>query len=125
MEAKQFGVYIKKIREEKDLSIRQLELYSGVSNSYLSQLENGKRGVPSPEIIRKLSKGLKTSYADLLLHAGYIDNNETDSRQKYIDKIANEFPDADLMFNDLASLSEKQLEEVYDFIKYKASKKNK
>lgn len=124
MEAKKFGLYIKSIRNERGLSIRQLELYSGVSNSYLSQLENGKRAIPSPEIIRKLAKGLKASYEELLHQAGYIDEDENDGRQKLIDKIAREFSDADLMFNDLASLNEKQLEEVYDFIKYKASKKN-
>lgn len=124
MEAKKFGLYIKNIRKERGLSIRQLELYSGVSNSYLSQLENGKRGIPSPEIIRKLAKGLKAPYENLLLQAGYIDDKEKDGRQKLIDKIAKEFSNADLMFNDLASLNEKQLEEVYDFIKYKASKKN-
>lgn len=75
MKAKEFGKYIKKIREEKELTIRQLELYSGISNSYLSLMENGKRGVPSAGIIKKLAVGLKTPYEDLLSKAGYLDEN--------------------------------------------------
>src|SRR5690625_7281715 len=54
------------------MNIRQLKLYSGVSNSYLSQLENGKRGIPSPDIIKKISKGLKVDYNDLMIKAGYM-----------------------------------------------------
>src|SRR5690625_6332211 len=85
MEAKKFGSYIRKLRNDRELTIRQLELYSGVSNSYLSQLENGKRGIPSPEIIRKLSKGLKVDYNDLMIKAGYVEeegNEEVDEELK-------------------------------------------
>lgn len=78
MEAKQFGLYIKKLRTERKMTIRQLELYSGVSNSYLSQVENGKRGIPSPEIIKKLSKGLKVDYNEMMINAGYVDETDVD-----------------------------------------------
>src|SRR5690625_7041380 len=58
------------------MNIRQLKLYSGVSNSYLSQLENGKRGIPSPDIIKKISKGLKVDYNDLMIKAGYMEEKQ-------------------------------------------------
>ncbi|MCL6443433.1 MAG: helix-turn-helix domain-containing protein [Alicyclobacillus sp.] len=72
MEAKAFGEYIRSLRQNANLTIRQVEAYSGVSNAYLSQLENGKRGIPSPDILRKLSKPLKVSYEELMIAAGYL-----------------------------------------------------
>src|SRR5690625_3419220 len=66
------------------MTIRQLELYSGVSNSYLSQIENGNRGIPSPEIIKKLSKGLKIDYEDMMIKAGYFeDKNKDDTDEEF------------------------------------------
>lgn len=121
MKANEFGKYIRELRNNRELTIRQLELYSGVSNSYLSQLENGKRGIPSPDILKKLSKGLKHPYNDLLEKAGYIDEvDETSERDAVIHKIATEFPDADLMFHDLANMTAEDLEEIYEFIKFKS-----
>lgn len=76
MEAKEFGKYLNEVRKEKGLTIRQIETYSGVSNSYLSQLENGKKGIPSPSILKKLSKALKVDYNSLMIKAGYLDENE-------------------------------------------------
>lgn len=72
MEAKEFGSYLRSLRKNKGLTIRQLELYSGVSNAYLSQIENGKRDIPSPEILQKISKPLGVEYEELMQRAGYI-----------------------------------------------------
>jgi transcriptional regulator with XRE-family HTH domain len=66
-----FGQYLRELRKSKKLTIRQLEKSSGVSNSYLSQLENGLRDIPSPHVIEKLSEGLDASYEQLMLVAGY------------------------------------------------------
>lgn len=93
MEANEFGLYIRNLRNEKEMTIRQLELYSGVSNSYLSQLENGKRGIPSPDIIKKLSQGLKVDYNELMIKAGYMeemspsDDRDDPEFQKFMDEV--------------------------------------
>lgn len=94
MKANEFGLYIRKLRNEKEMTIRQLELYSGVSNSYLSQLENGKRGIPSPDIIKKISNGLKVDYNDLMIKAGYMDKELTS--RKEIDSLSDEEVDEEL-----------------------------
>lgn len=86
MKAKEFGSYIRQLRNNKKMTIRQLELYSGVSNSYLSQLENGKRGIPSPDIIKKLSEGLKVSYTEMMIKAGYIDADPENMSDEEIDE---------------------------------------
>ncbi|WP_180953714.1 helix-turn-helix domain-containing protein [Bacillus sp. T33-2] len=68
----EFGKYIKSLRKEQNLTIRQLEDKSGVSNAYLSQIENGKRGLPSPDIIKKIHEPLGVGYDELMEKAGYI-----------------------------------------------------
>lgn len=69
----EFGIYLRKKREERKLSVRQLNTYSGVSHSYISQVERGNRGVPSPDILKKLSKPLGVDYEELMVKAGHID----------------------------------------------------
>ncbi|KOR93923.1 helix-turn-helix domain-containing protein [Geobacillus stearothermophilus] len=73
--AKQFGSYIRQLREKKGYTINQLSLYSGVSSAQISRIENGLRGVPKPETIKKLSEALGHSYEDLMQAAGYISDD--------------------------------------------------
>lgn len=68
----EFGEYLKKLREKRGFSIRKLALAAGVSNSYLSQIETGQRGIPSHRILRKLARPLKVDYEELLRVAGYL-----------------------------------------------------
>ncbi|WP_203332622.1 helix-turn-helix domain-containing protein [Planococcus beigongshangi] len=68
-----FGEYIKKIRTEKGLSMRELERRSGISQSYISQLEKGSQQNPKTDTIQKLANGLNTSYKDLMEKAGIIE----------------------------------------------------
>ncbi len=51
-----FGWFLRKIREDRGLSLQEVEKKAKVSNSYLSQVERGDRGVPSIEILTKLAK---------------------------------------------------------------------
>lgn len=44
-----------KIRKEKGITLRQIEDATGISNSYLSQLENGKINKPSQSVMEKLT----------------------------------------------------------------------
>lgn len=98
MEGKQFGSFIRALRKKKGFTVNQLALYSGVSSAQISRIENGLRGVPKPETIKKLSEALGHPYEDLMQVAGYIDDNtktdlpaltEKDERdiQKELEKI--------------------------------------
>lgn len=64
---------LRNLRKKQGFTIREVADRSGVSPSYISQLENGQRGVPSPEVLHKLSEGLNTSYAILMQEAGYLE----------------------------------------------------
>lgn len=82
---KEVGLYIKKIREERKLSLRQLSERSGVSHAYLSQIENGKRGVPSPDIIKKISPHLNVPYQELMKVAGHITEDISEGSLELLD----------------------------------------
>ncbi|MFS0870696.1 helix-turn-helix domain-containing protein [Paenibacillus xylanilyticus] len=68
-----FGPYLKQLREQQSYSINQLAEAAGISNSQISRIENGVRGVPKPATIRKLAEALSVSYADMMKQAGYIE----------------------------------------------------
>lgn len=76
MSNKTFGEFIKDIRIKKGLSIYKLSKESGVSHTYISQIEHGIKEQPSPEIIKKLANALDSSYAALMFEAGHIDDGE-------------------------------------------------
>ncbi len=80
------GEYIKKLREDKNLSINQLALYSGVSAAHISRVERGLR-VPSPEILKKFSEALRVSYEELMKITGYL-NNDNNIPIEYTEKHA-------------------------------------
>jgi HTH-type transcriptional regulator, competence development regulator len=68
-----FGLYLKHLREKKGLSLNKLAELSNLSHSYLSQIERGNRGVPSPDNLRKLAEHLGVTFGHLMLKAGHID----------------------------------------------------
>jgi transcriptional regulator with XRE-family HTH domain len=58
-------------RKRAGLTLRTVEAKTGISNAYLSQLENGKVREPSPLVLHKLSQLYRISYASALQAAGY------------------------------------------------------
>ena len=64
------GELIKKGREEKNLSMRQLAELAKVSHSDISRIESGEREVPNPKILRKISQHIGINYNDLMYAAG-------------------------------------------------------
>lgn len=64
--------YIKKLREDKNLSQRRLAQMAGISNTEISRIEKGERQQPSPATLKKLAPCLGIPYTDLLVLAGYL-----------------------------------------------------
>lgn len=62
---KEFGTFIKQIRKEKRITLVELARKSGLSHSYLSQLENGKRNLPPISTQIKICRALDTSIFDV------------------------------------------------------------
>jgi len=61
------GDKFKTIREARGSTLREVEKETGISNAYLSQLENGRIKSPSYKVIKQLSEyyGLKTDLGDM------------------------------------------------------------
>lgn len=70
----ELGIYIKKIRNEKGLSIRKVSELADISHTEVKRIEDGIRKQPSPQVLRSLAAALSTPYEDLMAAAGYIDD---------------------------------------------------
>ncbi|MCF8414645.1 MAG: helix-turn-helix domain-containing protein [Crocinitomicaceae bacterium] len=66
------GKTLKSAREGLSLTLREIETETGISNAYLSQLENEKIKKPSASILYKLAAAYKIELNDLLRAAGII-----------------------------------------------------
>jgi SOS regulatory protein LexA len=110
-ELKKFGAYLKKLRKESGLSIRQLEEKTGVSNAYLSQIENGKRGFPSPEILKKIHEPLGTSYDELMERAGYI---SSDVRSELLPETVRTIESSDILSELIANAAKIFIDSISD-----------
>jgi transcriptional regulator with XRE-family HTH domain len=59
------GIKIRQTRHHNNMSLKQLSESSGLSLSYISEIEKGKK-YPKPEMLFKLAKGLNTTYDELV-----------------------------------------------------------
>lgn len=78
----EFGKYLKQIRENKKLSLRIVETFTGIGYTHLSMIENGKRNF-TPALLRNLAALYGVDYLDLYEKAGYIDLIEDEQKSKY------------------------------------------
>lgn len=84
----ELGSYLQKIRQEKDISLRDVYDKTGISYSHLSMIENGKRNV-TPALLRNLAQLYNIDYIDLYEKAGYVELAEKE-------KLSNVFPTTDI-----------------------------
>ncbi|MBI4583222.1 MAG: helix-turn-helix transcriptional regulator [Planctomycetes bacterium] len=65
------GIYLKSLRDSRNLSLRNVEEKIGISNAFLSQLESGKVKQPSPMVLYKLAELYSVPYEALMERVGY------------------------------------------------------
>lgn len=90
---KELGAYLKKLRENRNLSLRQVDYRSSVSFSHLSMIENGTRR-PTALTLKELANVYNVDYIDLYEKAGYIDLAESEKLKTTVD--SNVFPVTDI-----------------------------
>jgi transcriptional regulator with XRE-family HTH domain len=66
------GTFIRDLRRNARISLRQLAEQAGVSNPYLSQVERGLRK-PSAEVLQQIASALRVSTPLMYLRAGLLD----------------------------------------------------
>jgi transcriptional regulator with XRE-family HTH domain len=87
-----FGEYMKNLRDGQRLSLRDVAAQTGVSISYLTQIEHDRKKNPGPDILKKLAPLYNVPVRDLLKAAGYLeevkpvltDEEEVDMAFRYV-----------------------------------------
>lgn len=77
---KEFGSYLRYLRDLRGLSITELSRKSTVSPSYISRLEHGGRKPPKPDVLKRLAPHLGIGYNELMLKAGHLVESDEDLR---------------------------------------------
>lgn len=112
------GEGLKLARELGNLSLRDVEKATGISNPYLSQLENDKISKPSPFFLHKLASLYNIEYELVMEAAGYLQKKSTAPGS------AKTLAGAALFSQEKLSAQEEQkLAEYLSFLRSKAKKK--
>ncbi|MBF9255745.1 helix-turn-helix domain-containing protein [Pontibacter sp. 172403-2] len=111
---KTLGKTLKEAREQNSLKLRQVEDATGISNAYLSQLENDKIKNPSANILYKLSSLYNLELNNLMAASGAIKKKE-DDKASVLNSVAFS---AD-------SLSKEEEEALIEYLKFLRFSKNK
>ena len=78
----ELGSELRGIRKAHGATLRGVEEATGISNAYLSQLENGKIAKPSPNFLYKLARFYEVPYEDLMRAAGYVGEDRSGDEEK-------------------------------------------
>lgn len=109
------GFVLKKLREDNGFSLRGVEDETGISNAYLSQLENDKAKKPSANILHKLADLYKSDFGHLLSLAGIVENES---------EVNKSFGEYVFSKNNLSKDEEEELLQYLQFMRRRDSKKS-
>lgn len=111
------GRHLKRVRRERKLTLRDVEKKTGISNAYLSQLENGKIVKPSPSVLHKLAECYHVSYEQLMKLAGHplpvIRTDKTKAKPAF------------RMSSGLIDLTKEEKKKVQEYIDFLRSRRRK
>lgn len=117
---KSLGATLKEARERNNLTLRQVDMATGVSSAYLSQLENNHVSNPSAGVLYKLSTLYGEQLNDLMKAAGAIKRGATGIKEQ-----SKETTLANRLAFYAKDLSDEQQEEIIEYIKMKIMLKNR
>lgn len=110
---KSLGNTLRDAREMIPLTLRQVEQAAGISNAYLSQLENDKIKKPSANVLYTLAK-LYNIELDTLLAAAGIIKEAQEAKSKLFKNTALE----------MEKITSEEEKELLDYLKYLRSKRS-
>jgi transcriptional regulator with XRE-family HTH domain len=118
------GEELRKLREARGMKLREVEKESGISNGYLTQLENNKIKEPSPNILHKLSVVYEVPYNKLMKAAGYVAPSQNSGVASNATKKEDERSLSSFALSS-ANLTPDEEEALLDYLKYLKFKKKK
>lgn len=117
-----FGDYVKELRQDRKLTLRDVEEKVKISNAYLSQVERGERATPTLKILVKLAEvyGVPVSVlsekAELDLRQSK--NPEISDKSDTTPKEEMPNPDIDFICRGYENLTEEKKRSLKDFLQY-------
>lgn len=109
---KSLGKTLKEVRELVPFTLRQVEEATGISNAYLSQLENDKIKKPSANVLYKLSAIYNVPLNVLLGAAGIIEKTASSANHRNSSEWLNNIA----FYAD--NLTDEQQNEVLEYIRF-------
>lgn len=108
---KQFGSFLKKLRLDRGMSLRDVEKVTKISNPYISQIERGERGIPNFSILKRLAEayGVKVT--------NFFENVESQT--------GNIMPDVSFISRGYEKLSEGRKQSLKDFLQHLVEQEEK
>jgi transcriptional regulator with XRE-family HTH domain len=114
----EFGGYIKRLREDRGLTLRQVEKKVKISNAYLSQVERGMRAIPTFKILEKLADVYGVSISDLTKRAEQeISKKKVDSKMQTVK--------VDFICRGYEKLNEEKKKDLQKYLQYLQQKGKK
>lgn len=77
---------MRRLRKSRGLTLKQVETQAKVSNAYISQIERGLRNPPHPDILRRLAKAYEVEHRELLVAAGYLEEDSIIAERRELEK---------------------------------------
>lgn len=114
-----FSKTLKSLRTQKGKSQQNMADLLGITRQGYGKYEDGK-SEPDHKTLIKLADFFGVTVDYLLGH-----KTEDKTFEYYKEKIVAEFPNIDLMFKDMESLTAEDMQEVYEYIKFKKSQKER
>lgn len=125
-----FGIFLRNLRKERKLSLREVERKAKISNAYLSQIERGQRGIPTLGFLKRLASVYGIDVKILVNKAiSVIDDIQSKKAHNLLFKggdgiitvLEDEVPNPDYSFiidgyNSLTSDGQKQLYKFLQFL---------
>lgn len=115
---KQFGLFLKKLRLDRGMSLRDVEKITKISNPYISQIERGERGIPNFSILKRLAEAYGVKVTD------FFENAEIQERNKKAHS-GNIAPDVDFISRGYEKLSEGRKQSLKDFLQHLVEQEEK
>lgn len=108
---KKFGEYLRTLREDRGLTLREVENKAKVSNAYLSQVERGERSVPNFKVLSRLADVYGVPSAKLMEAA------ETEAKKGTIETKL-QAPDVEFVSRGYEKLSEDKKMALKSFLQH-------
>jgi transcriptional regulator with XRE-family HTH domain len=109
---KQFGIYLKKLRLDRKMSLREVEKIAKISNAYLSQVERGERNIPTLKILSRVAKAYGVEVGELIKRA----EEEFENKGQKENEISN--PDSEYISRGYEGLSDEGKKILKEYLQY-------